>query len=55
MLLVDLFDEPGREFRAAADSVYIVERNLAISNMYFAEFALCVYADGIHRYDPDSG
>jgi hypothetical protein len=49
VLVVDLWHEPGREFRAVPAAVQSVENNLSIANMDFAEFADAVDQDGIFR------
>lgn len=49
ILVVDLWREPGREFRAVPAAVQAVENNLSIANMDFAEFADSVDADGVFR------
>ena len=47
ILVVDLWREPGREFRAVPAAVQSIEDNLSIANMDFAEFADAVDEDGI--------
>jgi hypothetical protein len=49
VLVVDLWREPGREFRAVPAAVQSIENNLSIANMDFAEFADAVGEDGIFR------
>jgi hypothetical protein len=49
ILVVDLWREPGREFRAVPAAVQSVENNLSIANMDFAEFADAVDDDGVFR------
>ena len=49
VLVVDLWHEPGRSFRAAPGAVQSIENNLSIANMDFAEFADAVDEDGIFR------
>ena len=49
ILVVDLWHEPGREFRAVPAAVQAVENNLSIANMDFADFADAVDPDGIFR------
>ena len=49
VLVVDLWREPGREFRAVPAAVQAVENNLSIANMDFADFAGAVDEDGIFR------
>ena len=49
ILVVDLWHEPGREFRAVPAAVQAVENNLSIANMDFADFTDAVAPDGIFR------
>lgn len=49
LLIVDLYDEPGREFRAIPSQIQGIENNLSIANMDFYEFADLVDEDGIFR------
>ncbi len=49
LLLVDLFDEPGRVFRSIVTEVPHIAANLHISNMDYFEFADTVDDDGIYR------
>jgi hypothetical protein len=49
VLVVDLWREPGREFRAVPAAVQAIENNLSIANTDFAEFADAVDEDGIFR------
>jgi hypothetical protein len=49
VLVVDLWREPGREFRAVPAAVQAIENNLSIANMDFAEFADAVDEDRIFR------
>ena len=49
VLVVDLWREPGREFRAVPAAVQAIENNLSIANINFAEFADAVDEDGIFR------
>ena len=49
LLIVDLYDEPGREFRAIPSQIQGIENNLSIANMDFYEFAELVDEDGIFR------
>ncbi len=49
VLVVDLDEERGREFRAIASELYQIENNLSIANMDFAEFAEAVDEDGVFR------
>ena len=49
LLVVDLFVELGRSFRAIPSTIQSVENNLSITNMDFREFADNVDADGVFR------
>ena len=49
ILVVDLWDEPGRAFRVIPEALWSVENNLALANMDFGEFADAVERDGIFR------
>ena len=49
LLVVDLFEEPGRSFRAVPSAIQSIENNLSIANMDFWEFAENVDADGVFR------
>ena len=49
VLVVDLWREPGRQFRAVPAAVQSIENNLSIANMDFAEFADAVDKNGIFR------
>lgn len=49
VLVVDLWRERGRRFRAVPATVQSIENNLSISNMDFAEFADAVDQDGVFR------
>jgi hypothetical protein len=52
LLIIDLMDEPGRQFRAIAAEVSSIDNNLSIANMDFAEFAIAVDTDGVFRGFP---
>lgn len=52
LLLIDLSDEPGREFRAVPSQIRGIEVNLTLANMSFFEFADHVDSDGIFRGFP---
>jgi hypothetical protein len=54
ILVVDLWDEPGRTFRVIPSEMWGVENNLSIANMDFYEFADNVDQDGIFRGFPES-
>lgn len=49
VLAVDLYEEAGRAFRLPPSQMWSVENNLSIANMFFAEFADAVDADGVYR------
>ena len=52
LLIVDLYERSGREFRAIPSEIQGIENNLSIANMDFEEFAESVDADGIFRGFP---
>ena len=53
ILVVDLLDEPGRQFRTTSELIQRVENNLSLRNMSFTEFLNFVGDDGIfHGFDP---
>jgi hypothetical protein len=52
VLVIDLFDQPGRTFRAVPAAIQAIENNLSIANLSFFEFADHVDADGIFRGFP---
>jgi len=52
LLIVDLHDNPGREFRAIPSEIYWIEVNLRLANMDFSEFADNVEPDGVFRGFP---
>lgn len=52
VLVVDLYEEPGRTFRVIPSEMWAVENNLSIANMDFFEFADNVDPDGIFRGFP---
>jgi hypothetical protein len=49
LLAVDLFDEPGRTFRVAAEWFGEVSANFSIANLEFADFADVVDPSGTFR------
>jgi len=49
ILVVDLYTEPGRTFRAVPNQIQAIQNNLSISNMDFSDFADNVDADGVFR------
>jgi hypothetical protein len=52
ILVVDLYDQPGRTFRVIPSEMWAVENNLSIANLDFDEFAGAVDQDGIFRGFP---
>jgi len=49
VLVIDLYDERGRTFRAIPSTIQAIENNLSIANMDFLDFADRVYSDGVFR------
>lgn len=49
ILVVDLYEEPGRTFRVVPTAMWSVENNLSLANMNFCEFADNVDQDGVFR------
>lgn len=49
LLIVDLYEEPGREFRAIPSQIQGIENNLSIANMDFREFADSADENGVFR------
>jgi hypothetical protein len=54
LLVIDLYDGSGREFRAVPSQIQGIENNLSIANMDFEEFAEAAHKDGIFRGFPKS-
>jgi uncharacterized protein DUF6924 len=54
VLVIDLYGERGRAFRAIPSQIQGIENNLSIANMDFFEFADNVDEDGIFRGFPES-
>jgi hypothetical protein len=54
VLVVDLYDEPGRSFRVIPREMWGVENNLSIANMDYYEFADSVDPDGVFRGFPQT-
>lgn len=52
VLVVDLYEEPGRTFRVIPAEMWGVENNLSLANMDFAEFAGAVDHDEVFRGFP---
>jgi hypothetical protein len=53
LLIIDLYENVGREFRAIPSQIQAIENNLSIANMDFEEFAEAVDEDGIFRGFPE--
>ena len=53
LLVIDLMEERGRQFRAIAAQVPSIENNLSIANMGFEEFADAVDESGVFRGFPE--
>ena len=49
VLVLDLYDEPGRTFRVIPREIWGVENNLSIANMDYHEFADNCDEDGVFR------
>ena len=54
ILVVDLYHDRGRSFRAVPSQIQGIENNLSISNMDFFEFADNAGEDGVFRGFPRS-
>ena len=54
LLIVDLYDGSGQEFRAVPSQVQGIENNLSIANMDFEEFAESVDESGVFRGFPEN-
>src|SRR6266496_2374017 len=52
LLIVDLYEKSGREFRAIPSQIQGIENNLSIANMDFEEFADSADEDGVFRGFP---
>lgn len=49
VLVLDLFEEPGRTFRVVPSQIGSVENNLSLGNMDFRDFADACGSDGVFR------
>jgi maltoporin len=49
VLVVDLYEEPGRTFRVIPHEMWSVQNNLSVANVDFYEFADNIDADGVFR------
>ena len=54
LLIIDLYEGSGNEFRALPSRIQGIENNLSIANMDFEEFAGSVDEDGVFRGFPKS-
>ena len=54
LLIVDLYERFGREFRAVPSQIQGIENNLSIANMDFEEFAESIDESGVFRGFPKS-
>ncbi|HET9589969.1 MAG TPA: hypothetical protein VFO91_14385 [Anaerolineales bacterium] len=54
LLVIDLHEGSGNEFRALPSRIQGIENNLSIANMDFEEFAGSVDEDGVFRGFPKS-
>ena len=52
IVVVDLFEEPGRWFRVVPREAWAIQNNLSLANMDFADFADNVDPDGTFRGFP---
>jgi len=52
VLVVDLYDEPGRTFRVIPREIWGIENNLSLANMDYSEFADSTDRDGVFRGFP---
>lgn len=52
LLVVDLVEEPGRQFRAIAAQIASIDNNLSIANMGFEEFTALLDESGVFRGIP---
>jgi hypothetical protein len=54
LLIVDLYEGSGNDFRAVPSQIQSIENNLSIANMDFEEFAESVDEHGVFRGFPES-
>jgi hypothetical protein len=54
LLIIDLYDGPGREFRAVPSQIQSIQNNLSLANMDFEEFGESVDEDGVFHGFPES-
>jgi hypothetical protein len=53
VLVVDLYEQPGRTFRVIPAAMWSVQNNLSLGNMAWEEFAEWTDPDGIFRRFPE--
>ena len=53
VLVVDLYEQPGRTFRVIPAAMWSVQNNLSLGNMDWEEFAEWTDPDGIFRRFPE--
>jgi len=54
LLIIDLYERSGNEFRSIPSQIQGIENNLSIANMDFEEFSESIDEDGIFRGFPES-
>jgi len=54
LLVVELYQLSGREFRAIPSQIQSIENNLSIANLDFEDFADSVDKDGVFRDFPEN-
>jgi hypothetical protein len=54
LLIVDLYERSGRDFRAIPSQIQGIENNLSIANMDFEELAESVDESGVFRGFPEN-
>ena len=54
LLIVDLYERSGHEFRAVPSQIQGIENNLSIANMDFEEFAESADESGVFRGFPEN-
>jgi hypothetical protein len=53
VLVVDLYDQPGRTFRVIPAAMWSVQNNLSLGNMDWEEFVESAGQDGVFRGFPE--
>lgn len=54
LLIINLYERTGCEFRAVPKQIQAIENNLSIANMDFEDFAGSVAPDGVFRGFPEN-